>query len=359
MNILYLTGSLNVGGTEIYALTLAKAMRNKGHKVFWATIKDGTLRSEVLSHNINLKYCNLKKRTPWNFIASIIRIRKIANAQKIDVIHAIDAYSSLVVTAAILTMNRKPKFVWSNVGIGNKTYSIMKRLCEKRIDVIIAASNFIKQTMINSGFCASKIKVQFGARELSNQESLSYREDLGIVSTDFVIGVIGRVVKMKGVHILIQSLPDILKLHSNVKVVVVGDGDYLMPLRDLVNNLSLKNNVFFTGNKININRVYNTFDIVAFPTLYEALGYIPVEAMYYKKPLIASNTGGIPEIVFDYYNGLLVEPGNIKLWSRTIINLIDDITLQNKLVENGSKFYKEYLDPSVIHDKFEQLYQDK
>lgn len=359
MNILYLTGSLNIGGTEVYALTLAKAMRNKGHNVFWATIKDGTLKSEVLSHNINLKYCNLKKRTPWDFIASVIRIGKIVNNEKIDVIHAVDAYSALVVNFMIFTMNRKPRFIWSNVGIGNRTYSIMKHLCEKRIDVIIAASNFIKQTMINKGFCAAKIKVQFGTRELSDHENLSYREDLGIVPSDFVIGVVGRVVKMKGIHILIQALPEILKLHLNVKVVIVGDGDYLISLRNLINNLSLTNYVFFTGNKTNINRVYNTFDIVAFPTLYEALGYIPVEAMYYKKPLVASNTGGIPEIVFDYYNGLLVEPGNVKLWSKTIINLINDISLQNKLIENGSKFYKEFLEPPVIYNKFEQLYQDK
>ena len=356
MNILYLTGNLNVGGTEIYTMSLAKGMRQKNHNVFWATIKEGTLKEEVIKEGIELKYCNLNKRTPLNFISSMLRINSIIKDCDIELIHAVDAYSALVVTMALKMTKRKPKFIWSNVAIGEGSYDIMRVLCQNSFDVIIAASGFIKDTMLQHRFKKDKIKVQFGFRLFDNTTSENFRDELSLGINDVVIGSIGRIVKMKGGDILLQAVAPIIALNKNVKVVFFGAGDYILRLRDLAKDLEIENNVIFAGNQTNIEKVYNTIDIVAFPTQYEALGYIPFEAMFYRKPLIASRTGGIPEVVENGYNGLLVDPANVSEWTNKLKQLLFDKDIRDSLVKNGTNYYNKYLSSERALAGFEEIY---
>lgn len=359
MNILYLTGTLNVGGTEIYTLTLAKAMKQRGHKIFWATVKEGTIKAEVERQGIALKYCNLQTRTLWNYVGAILKLKKIVKQEKIDIIHANDAYSALVMAYAFASIKKRPHLIWSNVGIGEKSFVLMKKLCESKLDLVIAASQFIKNNMTNVKFDANKIVVQYGPRELNPIHTYKEksRAELGIDENDFVIGSIGRIVYMKGNHILIQVMAKLLIDYPHLKLVLVGEGEEVFKLKEMASELGISENIIFTGNRTDIENMYSIFDVVAFPTLNEALGYIPMEAMFYKKPIVASDTGGIPEIVHDNYNGILVQTGKVDAWEIALRRIIEDKLLYNRLVHNGTEFYNEYLKPEIIYDRFDNIYK--
>ena len=128
MNILYLTGCLDIGGTELYTLDYAQTVRNAGHNVFWATVKDGLIKATVLESGIELLYCELKKRNPIQLYKAIRQLRLIINEKNIDLVHATDAYSALVAALAYKNKTKKHFLLWSNVGIGSASYILMKKL---------------------------------------------------------------------------------------------------------------------------------------------------------------------------------------------------------------------------------------
>lgn len=359
MNILFLTGNLGIGGTELYALDYAKSMRQNGHKVFWASIKDGPMRSIAMEEGIDLLHCAFEKRTPALFLRAASQLRKICQEKNIHIIHAIDAYTALVSVTAFKGKRQKPKLMWSSVGIGSKSYSLMRKMCESGLDCIIAPSHFIRNRMIEEGFIPEKINVYSQSRPMKKctSERNALRAQFGLNETDCVIGTMGRVVHMKGNRTVVKAMHTVINQCRNAKLLIVGDGPERKDLEELAQQLGIQDNIIFAGFRTDIENMYTVFDIVAFPTYYEALGYIPYEAMYYERPLIASLTGGIPEIVIDGYNGMLVPPAMEQEWANAILCLLQDKNLYDKLKQNGKKYYDANLAYDSTHRKLETIYE--
>lgn len=357
MNILYLTSCFALGGTELYTMDYAECMIGRGHRVFWGTRKEGPLKQLAEEKGIKLLPVAFEKRDPIHMLKACKQLRKIVVDYSIDVIHANDAYTAMCAARALKGQDGAPKLLWSNVGIGSKSYALLLKLCGNAFDTIIAASHFIRNRMIEEGFEPKKITVYSQSRKMTDADRSAeeIRKDFG-VQDDVVIGTVGRVVKMKGAETLIEAMPAILQEVPNAKLMVVGDGPQRTELQELAEKLNVQDRVLFTGFRTDIENVYAAFDVVAFPTYYEALGYIPFEAMYYEKPLVASLTGGIPEIVKDEFNGLLVPPAMPDDWAMAIVRIIKDTAFADSLVKNGKEYYNTYLTNKNDSELIEQIY---
>lgn len=358
MNILYLTGCLSIGGTELYTLDYAKTIQAAGQTVYWATIRGGLLRETVEQSGIPLLYCELGKRSPFAMLRAFRQLRAIVEDYSIDLIHATDAYSAMVAALAFRERNKKHTLIWSNVGIGSLSYLLMRKLCGHRIDGYIAVSHFIRNRMIEEGFDPDRITVysQNRVTPASTRTREEVREFYGIEPGDFVIGSVGRLVPLKGNRTVLEALKPVVNAHPYVKFLLVGDGPEREVLTERAKRLHLSDNVIFAGFCEDIENLYQAFDMVVFPTYYEALGYIPYEAMYHKRPIIASRTGGVPELVTDGYNGLLVPPAMPKLWTDAMLRLIGDPELRSRLVENGTAFYEKYLSRANCEEQLLGVY---
>lgn len=351
---------MELGGTELYTLDYAGCMQDRGHDVFWGTVKRGKMHEIAKEKGINPLHCSFEKRNPFYMVKAMKDIRRIVNSNSIDLIHATDAYTAMLAALAFKRKSIKPGIIWSNVGIGSKTYAIMLKLCGNSFDRIIAVSNFIRNRMIEEGFDPKLITVYSQSRKMVNasEDRHSIRSGLSLSEEDVVIGTVGRVVRLKGNMTLVEAMPKVLSACPNAKLMIVGDGPQRKELEEKCDTLGISDRVIFTGFRTDIENVYEAFDVVAFPTYYEALGYIPYEAMYYKKPLIASLTGGIPEIVIDGYNGILAPPAMVDEWADGIIRLINDKELSAKFVQNGREYYDLYLKKDGEAAAVEKIYTD-
>ncbi len=360
MNILYLTSCFALGGTELYTLDYAECMVNRGHHVYWGTRKNGPMKDMATEKGIILLPVSFEKRNPIYMVKAMRELRNIVMKYDIHVIHANDAYTAMVAARALKHQKQKPKLIWSNVGIGSKSYALMRKMCGNAFDTMIAVSHFIRNRMIEEGFDPKRIVVYSQSRKMVNAEKSvqEIRKEFG-VQDDIVIGTVGRVVKLKGVETLIEAMPAVLEQCPNAKLMVVGDGPQRAELQRLAEELRIADRVLFTGFRTDIENVYAAFDVVAFPTYYEALGYIPYEAMYYEKPLVASLTGGVPEIVHDEFNGLLVPPAMAEDWAKGLIRIIADSALVEKLVRNGKEYYNAHLTNKNESELIEQIYLRK
>lgn len=173
----------------------------------------------------------------------------------------------------------------------------------------------------------------------------------------------GRLVQRKGIDVLLEALPDVL-LEQEVQVVITGEGDCKQEWIELAESLGVKSKVCFTGFVSNeeLASLYSNCTAYIHPAIYdengdtEGLGVVLIEALSYKKPVIASAVGGIVDVVLDGKTGILVEEKKPKELAHAILDLLADPKKADILGQQGFKHVQELFDWSRIADKTTALY---
>ena len=136
------------------------------------------------------------------------------------------------------------------------------------------------------------------------------RKDLGIAETSQLILTVARLHPQKGHDYLIPIIPEIVAKFPRVQFVWVGDGEYQTYLTDLLKEYKVEPYVTFLGYRDDIPNLLTAADIFLFPSYQEGLPFAILEAMLHGIAIVASNTGGIPEMIKHNHNGLLFGTGN-------------------------------------------------
>lgn len=179
---------------------------------------------------------------------------------------------------------------------------------------------------------------------------------------DFLIGLIGRFNRLKGHKLLIEAFREVTLKHPNAKLCFIGSPPkgqehYLEDIKQTIikENLTLK--TIFLPFQENIYRVIDTLDLVTVPsTEPESFGIIAVESMLSKKVVIASNLGGLSNIIKDKKTGLLFQVNNKNELVKSINNIIEDQGLKIFLEENGYKSAVQEFSVSNMLNKFLNVY---
>jgi len=165
----------------------------------------------------------------------------------------------------------------------------------------------------------------------NKDERARLRQESGFTESDFVFGIVGRITEQKGHQYAIRALSELSKKYPEIKIAVFGDGELMNNCKDMVASLKLKSQVSFTGFQSDMQKVYKTLDALLMPSTFEALPLTLLEAMASGVPAIASNINGIPEVVRDGVNGLLVPPADIGALVNGIELIYNDRDLLNKM----------------------------
>jgi glycosyltransferase involved in cell wall biosynthesis len=163
------------------------------------------------------------------------------------------------------------------------------------------------------------------------------RRRFGIAAEALVFGTVANLFARKGYEVMLRALPMILKSLPAVHYLIVGSGDaaYEARLRRLVRNLGLENHVHFAGFQESVFPCLAAMDVYVHPALMEGFGIAVLEAMALRKPVVATTTGGLPEIVQDGETGLLVPPDDPDALTKVISLLLRDSAHRMALGEAG------------------------
>lgn len=162
------------------------------------------------------------------------------------------------------------------------------------------------------------------------------------------IGVIARLIKEKGVHIFLEMAREIYQLYSNTHFYIIGDGPERKKLEGEVQRLGMTGKVYFLGFQKNAAKLLPYLHILVIPSLSEGLSITAIEAMFAKKAIVASNVGGLPELIEHEKTGLLFEKGNFKEAAQRVIKIIESPQLALDL---GEKAYHK----AIKHFSVEQM----
>jgi glycosyltransferase involved in cell wall biosynthesis len=175
----------------------------------------------------------------------------------------------------------------------------------------------------------------------------------------------GRLIQRKGVEYLIRAMPRILERQKAI-LTITGDGDQRTQLEALTASLGLGHAVEFLGFVDNqtLDRCYAECDVYVNPSIIddrgdtEGLGVGPIEAFAHRKPVVASNVGGIPDVVKDRWTGLLVPEKSPERLADAILELIERPDYALELARNGLAFSRQSFDWNRITDSIERVYRD-
>ena len=155
------------------------------------------------------------------------------------------------------------------------------------------------------------------------------RRRLGLPPDGPIIGIVGRLQRWKGMHVLIEALPAILRAHPAAHCVVVGgnhaqEPDYPALLRERIRALGLEDKVILAGLQRNIPEWMQAMDVIVHASDHEPFGIVVIEAMALGKPVVAGNAAGPTEIITDGVDGLLSPYGDAPALAQAVLRYLND-----------------------------------
>ncbi len=241
-----------------------------------------------------------------------------------------------------------------------KRFSWLYRIGLSNVGKILAISENTKNTFLsNNKFDETKFNLLPCTLLSANVGSLKSRNELSLPSGKMILTVsrLDANEEYKNIDLIIKAFPEVLKIISDAFLVIIGDGTARKKLVEIVKSENLINKVIFAG-KITADLLpsyYNTCDAFVLPSTKEGFGIVFLEAMYYAKPCIGVNSGGVSEVIEDGKTGVLVKPKNINILGETIIKLLSDGNLREKMGKAGQKKYEEEFSFEKFRERLEKI----
>jgi glycosyltransferase involved in cell wall biosynthesis len=321
--------------TELLIRALAKHFKTKQ---LLACREESPLRTRLADVE-NLSFVTANNQLSGHYTAPHA---DIVHAHEAKAVHWAYLHKLLKNTPYIIT--RRVDAVVKEKWLNKKTYSNASALIG--ISTIIA--NQLRDKQWGEVY---QIPSTLAHLEVDQKEGESFRNTF---PGKTIIGHVGALVdKHKGQKVLIEAAALLEKSNPDLHIVFFGDGVDKEELESLSTN---SKNITWMGFKPKIGDYLPYFDIFAFPSRNEGLGSTLLDVMDVGVPIIASNVGGIPDIVIDNETGLLVEPNDSSVLADAIVKLSNDKTLQAKLIEGAKKQIENYT-PQKMAEKYLSLYE--
>lgn len=247
------------------------------------------------------------------------------------------------------------------------SYRIMHplmRFIGKFSDCITSNSRYTNQLV--SGVSPITTQLQIIPMGIAlNEFMYQSTESNEVIHKEKIILFVGRLIPLKGCHILIEAISRLHRSDLLYKLIIIGDGPEKEPLKELANRLKVLSFIHFIGkqNRKALLSYYAEADLLVLPSMpynnqTEGLGVVLLEAMAAGVPVIGSNTGGIPDIIEDRVNGLLFPPGDPDALAEAIIWILSDPELTNRIRKMAYSTVKEGFSWNFISEQFINVYKE-
>ncbi|PLX44071.1 MAG: hypothetical protein C0609_06405, partial [Deltaproteobacteria bacterium] len=188
-------------------------------------------------------------------------------------------------------------------------------------------------------------------------DKTSVRNELGIAEDSIMALSAGRLSVEKGFSHLLDAI-SLIAADLPIKFVICGDGAMEMELRDRARSLGIENRCLFAGFRRDIQEVMAASDLYVLPSLTEGLPNVVLEAFSYGKPVVATAVGGVPELVEDGVNGILVPPGEPRALAEAVQALVVSPDLMEEYGKAGRTRVSEEFSFKEQTVKLERIYRD-
>lgn len=328
MKVLLIVPDLVVGGVTTVVLNIINGLKKRNIQVKLVSLFD---HCEVDIENID--YQTLGLQSVFDIPKSIIKMRKIIDSFKPDLVHSHTLYSHLLIFFCSY-IKKNYKLIASDHGTYTAKLKFYKRMYLFKLmnpiaDLLTNVSNASCESYINQNIVSpDKIRTIYNGVDIkkykySAQDRINIRSELKINDHTKVIGFVGRISIEKNLPNLINAVE---LLNLDYKLVIIGDGPELVDIRKLVDEKKLGDFIIFLGEIKNPSSYYSVFDVLVLSSDTEGLPTVILEAIASKCLVVATDCGGVKEIFPANYNYIAPTNDHLTLYQR-----IDNILKLNNL----------------------------
>lgn len=234
----------------------------------------------------------------------------------------------------------------SSIGLSRLPYMWAEKLCCSVHDRVIAISQFYRSELLTHGICSKDklITITNGVyhQGLLRIDKVEARKKLGLDAQKPWVGVAARLVPQKGIEYLIEAAEILKNRGLNFGVAIAGDGELRKKLEAMVNARKLNDVVVFCGYHSNISDFYSALDVFVLPSLWEGLPLTLLEAMAMGLVCVATDIGGVREVIKHGQTGLLVPARDPKAIADSVQSIISEPEKFKHISEAAKEEVKKY-----------------
>jgi len=372
INILYVIAKLELGGAQKQLLSLVSNLGNERFRPFLFTAKRGLLISEASAiDGLTLeRSCYLERAiSPFKDLLSLAEIYLFIKKNNIDIVHTHGSKAGILgrfaARLAGIKVNIHTIHGWSfndcQPWLFRKLIIWLERLVGEFTDRLIVVSRHDKQKGLKNhiGSEDKYVLIHYGIDYAEfNRDGQKIKEELGINSKDLVVANISCFKPQKSplafvklAYLVSQNIPD-------VKFLLVGDGVLRGKIERLILRLNLQKQLILTGWRRDIPDILSAADVFVLNSLWEGLPVTALEALASGRPVIATHTGGISEVIIEGRNGFLVSPTDMQGMCKKLTILLRNPDLRKAMSGNAKEaLTSDFLLDSMV-EKTKNLYKD-
>jgi glycosyltransferase involved in cell wall biosynthesis len=329
--VLFIHGITEIGGAERELLTLVDALPRFGYHPVVVCPDAGPFVEELIRRGIETRRAPMP---PWRKLfgypmraTAVRRLREVIAAVRPVLLHVND----------IWWLPQTLRAADGPAGLRVPIVAHVRQEIEPakagryeldRADLVLPVSRQIRGSLEAGGVRSDRLRVLYSGLDLSRvpvqADGRGIRSRFGIPPDAPLLGTVANLFPRKGYEVMLRALPEILSASPDAHYLIVGSGEaaYERALRALATDLGVEGRVHFAGFQESVFPVLAAVDVYVHPAVMEGFGIAVLEAMAMGKPVVATSTGGLPEIVRDGETGLLVPPGDSEALGRAASALL-------------------------------------
>ncbi|MFA5022557.1 MAG: glycosyltransferase family 4 protein [Patescibacteria group bacterium] len=344
--ILYLITQSEWGGAQRYIFDLANNLSKDQYEVLVAAGGNEELFQNLKQIGITTYWLKnlVREINPVKDLKAYQEIKKLLRQIQPDILH-LNSSKAGVVGAIAGNQAKIKKIIYTAHGfVFNEPmpkwkkifYIWAEKFSARYKDAIICVSEFDRQSGTENKIINENklITINNGIDEINFLDKKIAQEKLNLPQNKIIIGTIANFYLTKGLNYLIAAAQIVVQKNPDIIFQLIGFGQLENQLRVQIKELNLENNFFvLNGKEMNGNgKIYlKAFDLYVLPSVKEGFSYTILEAMQAGLPIIATKVGGIPEMINDNINGLLVKPADPNTLAQAIIDLLENKKLADQL----------------------------
>ncbi|MCX7766180.1 MAG: glycosyltransferase [Candidatus Sumerlaeia bacterium] len=331
-------------GGEAQVLYLCEGLRKRNIESVVVTPSNSELHQQLISQGFCVySFSSIKPINPF----TILKLKKALRLEKPDLIHCHTAMAHTLALLATATGPSLPVIVSRRVDfpVAGNIFSKWK-YHHPRLHYI-AISEGVKRVLHEAGIANSRIDVvhsgidpdKFGKIIKTRQELLL---ELNLPTQAIIVGNVAALTDHKGQRYLIEAAKIVTRAIPEVIFLIAGEGEERQNLELQIKRLGLEEKVRLLGFRQDIGDIMRLFQLFVLASHLEGLCTSILDALLLKIPVVATNVGGVPEIIKDHKTGLLVEPKNPALLAEAILYALQHPAEMKRMAERGYEFVLEH-----------------
>jgi len=349
------SGLLGWCGVSTHLLEVCRGLQERGHQVRLACVPNWRLDREARKRGIETLALYSREEYDWRRFPAFFREFR---SRHYDVVQA-HSWADRVVPMIAARLAGVPAVIMERPDYRGFSNRLTAYVCGHLVcDALIAVSEAVRSQTLERGVDASRVfRVYNGIAipSLSHPRS-SVRQELHLSEETFLVAAAGRLVEEKGFDLLIRAMRQVIENKVDAHCLIAGSGPEEGQLRQLAESLGLGERVHFLGFRDDVVAILAEAQLCAMPSRSEGLPYVALEALSVRCPVVASNVGGLPEVVGESC-GVLVPPENPEKLARAIVDLAANPALLREMGAAGRRRAEEMFSMKAMLDGVEAVYR--